>query len=1008
MALNINKKTGDQLTAAEFNQVVDEINNKADKTSIPSVSGLATSVEVALKANKVDVYTRQEVDNKLATVGGNVISSSEVQAGVFRLAGAAGSIDNPVYSKFSIFLDLPKTVNTTREYTLSSDPLGCNLYFSIDSFVVSTGEQLKSEIFISMYEIVKVHVDDDYATKVFIKCKETTTLDLSAHLSVRYIKQYAEKLEIDITCASAVDAGDVTVEFPALKYDKDTLVSFTTDDANVSSFCRVWAGINGRPVSNKFYHANQLEAGDIPASIVDTTLDKTLGYTDGCGNERRFTHGVAIWPYCQANGTNMMDSTNPVDPSASNLYRFMTPYLQWPDVAMMLKHGCSVYYHNIGTEIFGPDTDVNNVIAGLKADCQRSIDRVGRGMKVLARPDGNNVFIEAANGSDQVLMPVAENSPAVDIFPFSIDTLFKKVGSRFFPNATGDTTEQDSVKSQFSTEIAKARESRKWFHFCCHTATLDWVNLLVWFNDNHGKDGDDSIWFATVDEVYEYYHARANSVIRKSATGNRLHLTIYLPKGQYFYYPDFTLLLSGGNITGATSVEGSNEVTGLSMAVKNDKLMLNASANPRHVELAEEFTSKYETGGQAIHKTDALYFVGLLKESLKQGFLDRLDASPGTLALLSTSINGGASSTTGRAVSIVPSYRGTPTLYRAGETSDLSAVGWMAYPGGGISYTLSSGYGSKTVYLQLKDGTTETGVKQSTISYIEESTGVPLTGLAVSGGNSVQAGKTLQLSVAYTPSSTTQTGVTWESSDSSKATVDDSGLVSGIVEGNVIITATSTVNSSIQATLNLQVTSEAAPGNVQFVIGSYSYDSNGSVDHLFDDKFGMYLTVPNENNNAGIAVENKIYDARTGDVLSGYSRMSDNEKKAYYSLDSLEPWRSTVAQNGDLSSSFSTPLIYWYCNKYNATPSSVIGWNVPNGTYKVSILACTTEPDTTSNGHLYINNVEKTLPALSFQNNTTWMEFEGIVVNDGKLAIMMLANKSKRLGFNVIKIEKIS
>lgn len=146
------------------------------------------------------------------------------------------------------------------------------------------------------------------------------------------------------------------MEFPALKYNKDTLVSFTTDDSNTSSFCRVWAGINGRPVSNKFYHANQLDAGDIPVSIVDTTLSKTLGYTDGCGNERRFTHGVAIWPHCLGNaGVTMMDTTSDVTPEATNTYRFMNPYLQWPDLSVMLKYGCSMYYHNIGTEAFGDD-----------------------------------------------------------------------------------------------------------------------------------------------------------------------------------------------------------------------------------------------------------------------------------------------------------------------------------------------------------------------------------------------------------------------------------------------------------------------------------------------------------------------------------------------------------------------------------------------------------------------------------------------------------------------------
>ena len=1015
MAINIpTKNTGDQLTASEFNDLVNEakrIENKVDKVD---GKGLSTNDYTTGEKNKLSglpgsVYSKVEVDNKLASATGNIISGNEVQVGLFQLAGPAGVVSNPVYSKFSRLLDLPGVINTTKEYTLSPEPLGCNLYFSIDSFVVSTGEKLKSEIFVSMYEIVKVHVDNDYNTKVVIKCKETTTLDLSAHLNVRYIKQHAEKLEIDITCASAVDASAVSVEFPALKFDKDTLVSYTTDDANTSSFSRVWAGINGRPVSNKFYHANQLEAGDIPASIVDVTLEKTLGYTDGCGNERRFAHGVAIWPYCIGNaGVTMMDSVSDVNPTANNTYRFMNPYLQWIDVAVMLKYGASMYYHNIGTEIFGDDKVVSNVVAGLKADCERAIDRVGRGIKVLARPDGNNTFVEAASLSDQILLTVGENSPAVDIFPFSIDTLFKKVALRFLPNTEGGTTtEQESVKSQFATEMAKSREQRKWFHFACHTATLDWVNLLVWFNDNYGKDGNDSIWFATLDEIYEYYHARANSVIRKSVNGNTLHLTVYLPKGQYFYYPDFTLLLSGGNITGATAVDGSGNVTGLSKVVKNGKLMVNVIANPEHVELAEEFTSKYETGGQSIHKTDALYFVGLLKESLKQGFIDRLNANPNAFALISMTINSGASSTTSRSVSIVPSYRGTPTYYRIGETSDLSAVEWIAYAGGAIPYSLSTGYGSKTVYLQLKDSGTESVVRQATINYTEASTEVLLTGLSIPGGSSVQPGNSLQLSVIYTPSNTTQTVVTWSSSNPSIATVNPGGLVTGVSEGNVVITVTSSVNPAIEATLDLSVRGVVVPGNVQFVTGAYSW-SDYRNDKILDDTANIYLTIANENNNPAYGNgTNNIYDANTGELLVGYTRMSDEEKRAYHGLETLDTWLSSKVADTDMSSLFSTSLGYSYSSKYNASVYPVIGWNVPVGTYKVSILSSTSLEDTSATGHIKINNVEQVLPTLLFQNNTTWMEFNNIVVNDGKLAIMMWADKSKRIGWNAIKVEKI-
>ena len=48
------------------------------------------------------------------------------------------------------------------------------------------------------------------------------------------------------------------------------------------------------------------------------------------------------------------------------------------------------------------------------------------------------------------------------------------------------------------------------------------------------------------------------------------------------------------------------------------------------------------------------------------------------------------------------------------------------------------------------------------------------------------------------------------------------------------------------------------------------------------------------------------------------------------------------------------------------------------------------------------------LPQLSLMNNTTWMEFDDIVVSDGKLAIMMWADISNRIGFNAVKIGRKS
>ena len=315
------------------------------------------------------------------------------------------------------------------------------------------------------------------------------------------------------------------------------------------------------------------------------------------------------------------------------------------------------------------------------------------------------------------------------------------MGLRFFPSSSGDQTAKDVVKLRFIAEYANVEKQRKWFHFCCHDANLDWVNLLVWFNNTYGKDGSDDIWFATVDEVYEYMHLRNNALIRKTASENKLHITAYIPKGQYFYYPEFSLLIDGASPV--SGIGTSDNVTGLSYGSHAGGLLINVRADETLTALAEELTAKYEQTGKTEDKIDALYFVAQLKSALRSAYMDRIHAvTPGALALLSVVINAGASTTTSRDVTIVPTFAGTPTHYRIGETADLSSRVWVPYSGGPIVFTLSTGYGNKTVYLQLYTIGQETTIKSSTIIYQEATVEIPVTRLSLSGETTVTQGTT--------------------------------------------------------------------------------------------------------------------------------------------------------------------------------------------------------------------------------------------------------------------------
>jgi uncharacterized protein YjdB len=90
---------------------------------------------------------------------------------------------------------------------------------------------------------------------------------------------------------------------------------------------------------------------------------------------------------------------------------------------------------------------------------------------------------------------------------------------------------------------------------------------------------------------------------------------------------------------------------------------------------------------------------------------------------------------------------------------------------------------------------------------------VSLAGISLdpSSLNLAVEGDPVTLRVTYTPANTTQTGVTWSSSDPAVAEVSN-GMVNPKSAGDATITATSTADSTITATCTVTVTTETVPG----------------------------------------------------------------------------------------------------------------------------------------------------------------------------------------------------
>ena len=100
-----------------------------------------------------------------------------------------------------------------------------------------------------------------------------------------------------------------------------------------------------------------------------------------------------------------------------------------------------------------------------------------------------------------------------------------------------------------------------------------------------------------------------------------LELTVTLPGGTAFYYPSTTINLYNLKMDDIDSIETGDNISGFSYAYCKDKecVMMNIDCRKYLAEHAENFVKRYEANPNVkANKDDALYFVGILKESDKK------------------------------------------------------------------------------------------------------------------------------------------------------------------------------------------------------------------------------------------------------------------------------------------------------------------------------------------------------------------------------------------------------
>lgn len=810
------------VTSSAFNTAISNLANTyvakeegkslIEDTKIAKLDSLPSSVFS-------QVETQQAINTAIEGVnsaGTRVSFVKEYKNGTLEYIGENGVILQDIYSKMIELKELPETENEEKIYEISDEPIGNNLYLVIDNITISGGIDVFSSINNDHYKFEIIRETATSLPKIKCTCLIANTKNFTAKIKLSYIKYFGEKVSFSIECASEVEANSLELSIPKLKFNKEAVLMFTADDMYCTDYCVIHAAIYNRPMGGEvdhlnqagFYHTNQWDVEDLPTPVAPA-IGYPLCTTDGCGNDRRFRIESSLWVWSASHNKSAdIDKGN-----TSNNWRFGF-YLNRYDVVEMLKYGHSVSPHDVDSVWYKPSegrNDVNNIFIGWRQDLLLFKEFYNRGFKMVSQPNGDTNYLIPFYDEPQYLTSHNREGTGLNhVYPMSDNfDLYKKALWRTFPVSEGGVL---NYLPTIAEEMAKLPENRILMYTGCHRAYQEVATFLKTIHDTYGKGGTDVIWFPTRDELYEYWYMRKYSKIIKNVVGTTANFDIYIPKGQYFYYPELTFM-SNQNILHPTNID--DQIKGFSF---NNTNMFNINIDSNLVDITEEFVSKYETNTytvgsitydkssmkKASEKADALYFANQLRADLKTPFLLRIDAVE-NVPLEALSISGG-----------------NITDLLIGETTQLTAV---FTPAGtaqtNIEWSVNDeaiatidsnglvtcvGVGELRVTLQSLDNPAIHAEKE--ILCVASR---PITGIAISGESNGIIDDEIQLTANLTPSNTTQTGIVWSTSDDSIADISQSGLVTLKAVGTVTITATSLSNELVYDELKITVAAETIP-----------------------------------------------------------------------------------------------------------------------------------------------------------------------------------------------------
>ena len=237
--------------------------------------------------------------------------------------------------------------------------------------------------------------------------------------------------------------------------------------------------------------------------------------------------------------------------------------------------------------------------------------------------------------------------------------------------------------------------------------------------------------------------------------------------------------------------------------------------------------------------------------------------------------------------------------------------------------------GSAVVTVSSTDGSARKhSVTIKVIDKIEFITDIALT----SGSQEIFQGETLAITATVAPANATYKTIKWTSSNSSVATVSQSGLVTGVAKGNVVITAASTDGSGKSKTIALTV-KEVIP------ITDVAISTVASETLAIGEQFPIAVVLTPANATAQSLVwssnNEAVASVSAGGVITAISDGQATISVAAKNNSNIRASITVVVEAGKINDTFFGATTPWQAVTANSTGV------IENGKFKVTMAAGT-------------------------------------------------------------------